>query len=246
MVFENIIKPKNFQLLNTAKTRNNYCFKEFKSSTSTDNLQFDEFVYTKNKNTNFTTTNYENFFEDHLKTPKLEKVNNNSTLLAEVLHTSDTATKLKWTRQLIFKLNLIHSIPKSNHNTIDIKCLKIDDENNLVVDLNLKNEKILRKQHYIHPNHFFGSKLNFKERDIWTAGICIYYINTSNFPWKKASLTDKDFKIWVKEGRFKDTIDERLFALLKDMLNVNQRLSIKVIVNKLLKIKPNQKAMSWF
>ena len=164
--------------------------------------------------------------------------------LAEALHTADTAIKLKWTRQLIFKLKLIHSKPRSNHNAIDIECLKIDAENNLIVDLNLKIKNSMFKQHYIHPSHYFGRKLNYKERDIWTTGICIHYINTSNFPWKKASLTDKDFKIWVKEGRFKETIDERLLALFKNMLNVNQRLSIKVIVNKLLKIKPNQKAMS--
>ena len=96
----------------------------------------------------------------------------------------------------------------------------------------------------MQPSHYFDRKINYKERDIWTTGICIYYINTLNFPWKKASLTDKDFRIWIKEGKFKDTIDESLLALLKDMLNINQRLSIKMIINKLLEIKPNQKVMS--
>ena len=244
MVFEDIIKPQHFQLLNTARTRNNYRLEELKSST--DGLQFDEFLYTSKENNNFSTTSYESFFDDHFKTPNLKKVKNSFTFLAKALHTADTATKLKWTRQLIFKLNLIHSVPKSNHDTIDIECLKIDAEKYLVLDINSRVKKSFIKQSYIHPIYYFGHKLNYKKQYIWSAGICIYYINTSNFPWKKASLNDKDFRIWIKEGRFKDTIDEPLMALLKDMLNVDQRLSIKVILKKLLKMKPNQKAMSEF
>ena len=238
------IRPKRCQLLNTAVIKNDLFFNDQRSSTG--GFNFDDFLHTKNKTINLSTKNKRNNFDAHFKIREPKRRNTSFMFLAEALHKGDSATKLKWTKQLIFKLNLIYLIPKSSHNTIDIECLKIDAENDLIVDLNLKNENSYYKPHYLHPSHYFGRKLSYKERDIWTTGICIYYINTLSFPWKKASLNDKDFKVWIKEGKFKDTVDEPLLALLKDMLNVNQRLSMKVIINKLLKIKPNQKAMSKF
>ena len=235
MVYGERIKPKSCKLLHTAMN-------EFRNSSQF--LPFDNLLLTNNKSIKFSAKNHGDLIDGNSKPLILKKPNTDFIFLSEILHTTDTKTKLKWTRQLISKLNLMHSKLSSQHKIIDLDCLKINAENNLVIDLtSSKKSSSFNKLYYMSPKHYFNSKLSDKERDIWTIGICIYYINTSNFPWERASVNDKDFRMWVKEGKFKDKISETLLTLLKDMLNVNQTVSIKLLVNKVFEIKANKKVM---
>ena len=240
MVSGGTVKTKNCKLLNTAITEETIHLKEL--TDSAECLRIDNFPYANNKSITLSAKNHKHLFCGHSNGLKLKNIKRNFMFLAETLPTADTKTKLKWTSQLILKLNQIHSTVRPQHKIIDLDCLKINAEKNLVIDLtSSKNNSSFSKLHYMYPNYYFNRKFSDEERDIWTTGICIYYINTLNFPWKKASLNDKDFRIWIKKEKFKDTINEPLLTLLKDMLNVNQRV---FFINKTLKIEANQKVMS--
>ena len=243
MISGEIVKPKYCKLLNRAITEEKSRFEELTNSTKC--LRIGNLPHTNNKSKKCSTKNHKSLFDGHSKGLKFKTMSTSFIFLAKTLHTVDTKTKLKWTRQLILKLNLIHSTVRPQHRIIDLDCLKITAEKDLVIDLtSSKNKNSFKKHHYMPPNYYFSRKLNDEDRDIWTTGICIYYIYTLNFPWERASLNDRNFRIWIKKGKFKDTINEPLFTLLKDMLNVNQRVPINKIINKLFEIKANQKVMS--
>ena len=240
MVSVETIKPKSCKLLNAAVPAKKSFSLKFENSSEL--LPIDSFPYANNKSTKFTKNNDEHLFDGN---SKKSRFSSDFIFLDETLHTADTKTKLKWTKQLILKLNLIHSTGFKKDKIIDLDCLKINSEQNLVIDLiNSKKQSSFNEFYYNSPNYYFNSRLSFEERDIWSTGICIYYINTSNFPWKKASVSDRDFRVWIKDGQFKDAISGSLQSLLTDMLNVNQSIPIKLIVNKLFEIKANQKIMS--
>ena len=185
--------------------------------------------------------NYASFNDKNKKLSGLKSI-------LSVLPEVNKKTRIRWSKELVCKLRLAQEIFTESDYDITLNCLKVDSNNNLVVDLiNLKSAHE-NSIYYKSPEEFFGEHNQSNEKKLWAAGICIYYINTMNFPWKRASLNDKSFRRWVKEKRFNHKLDERIFDVISLLLTVdsNKRPKIRKVIEKAYEEKPRLKVISKF
>ena len=78
-----------------------------------------------------------------------------------------------------------------------------------------------------------SNKIRSKEGDTWAAGICIYYINNSFYPWKIAANTDERYCMWAKKGILPSNLENNTYLqIVKQMFCVdpNLRPSVNMLV----------------
>ena len=107
----------------------------------------------------------------------------------------------------------------------------VDKNNNLVL-INLSNNQSCNTSLINGATHkddrFKALELirnceKSKAGDIWAAGICIYYMINSTFPWKIATKNDKSFCMWAERGVFPKSIYSSHTRVLKKMLCVDYK-----------------------
>ena len=158
---------------------------------------------------------------------------------------ADLKTRLKWCEQLIYKLELIHNNFDIVSN-LTLSKLKIDSFDNLIIT-NIKNKEENKNDlQYKAPEYFFGYKENNKSSDVWRAGICVFYICFLRFPWKKASVGDKRYLMWVYQNKLPFNDDNIYLDALKSMLCVDfkTRPDVKEIIRVSLDFGPNLRVVS--
>ena len=159
---------------------------------------------------------------------------------------ADLKTRLKWCKQLIYKLHLIHDKFDIVSN-LTLSKLKIDSCDNLIItNIKSQNEEHQNYLQYKAPEYFFGSKENNKSSDVWRAGICVFYICFLKFPWKKASISDKQYLMWVYQNKLPCNNNNVDLGALKNMLCVDYktRPSFKEVVRASHDIGPNTRVVS--
>ena len=173
---------------------------------------------------------------------KLNDLNN----IVNVLEKASKETRMRWSKELICKLHLIQANFSDGNYNITLKCLKVDSSNNLVIDLVEPHLVRENNSSYKTPEQFFCEHSENCKTNIWAAGICIYYLNTMTFPWKRASLNDENFRRWVGKKEFKHELDKVIFDILKLLLTVdsNQRPVITEVVKKAYEERPRLKIIS--
>ena len=167
-----------------------------------------------------------------LKNGLIKSVDTLSTL-KDALKLSSEELRKKWVKQLIYKLYMIHSKFKSIHGNICLEALKINNEDNLILDG--FSGKLVDKSEveakYKSPELLIENKAS-KAGDIWAAGICIYFINNLAFPWKAASNNDENYTTWVQEGVFEKNGNNFDYSVLKLMLcvDIEKRINLKSLI----------------
>ena len=168
-------------------------------------------------------------------------------LIDQVKH-AELKTRLKWCEQLIYKLELIHD--KFNIvSNLTLSKLKIDLSDDLIItNVEFKDQKNINDLQYKAPEYFFGYKDNNKSSDVWRAGICVFYICFLKFPWKKASIIDKQYLMWVYQNKLPCDDDNIDLDALKSMLCVDfkTRPNVKEIIQVSLDFGPNLQVVSEF
>ena len=158
--------------------------------------------------------------------------------LTEVLKISSHDLKDKRCIQLLYNLNIIHNSFENFYCNICFDNLMVDRNDNLVLTNVSEKSKTERKSQnhtaFIAPELLINSnKIRSKEGDIWASGICIFYINNSCYPWKKASNTDERYCMWAKKGILPSNLENDTYLqIVKQMLCVdpNLRPSVKKLV----------------
>ena len=164
---------------------------------------------------------------------KKTKGKNPLAALTEVLEISSKQLRNKWCEQLLYKLYIIHNEFKNTEFNICIENLNIDENNNLVL-INVygtqnsnfsvqSNTKTKQDIKFIAPELIENNEKT-KAGDIWAAGVCIFYIINSSFPWEAANKSDKSFCEWADKGIFPKSIDSSYIKPLKKMLCVDSDL----------------------
>ena len=177
-----------------------------------------------------------NLHHGSYKSPHLKSIK-------QALANSDQAQRLKWSKQLIFKLKLIHSTHV--HGSLNVESLKVDKNDNLVIiDTRVdqhQEAKSFCDLKYVAPENLLNKSCKSKSADIWAAGICVCFINTGKFPWRKASITDNNFEVWAKTGVLEDVDDELCMKVLKCMLctDPNERQTLKKTIKRLFQRPSN-------
>ena len=169
------------------------------------------------------------------------KGKNTLTAMTAVLASSSQQLRNKWCEQLLYKLYIIHNEFENTVYNICLKNLKVDKNNNLVlinvfgsqknnleVPDNIKTKLDIK---FVAPELIENNEKT-ESGDIWAAGICIYYINNSTFPWETANESDKNFKSWSNKGVFPKSIENPFTRALKQMLCVapETRPNIKKVI----------------
>ena len=161
--------------------------------------------------------------------------------LIDQVKQADLKTRLKWCEQLIYKLELIHDKFDIVSN-LTLSKLKIDSSDNLIItNIESQDEKNNNYLQYKAPEYFFGCKENNKSSDVWRAGICVFYICFLKFPWKKASIGDKQYSMWVYQNKLPCDDDNINLEALKSMLCVDYktRPNVKKIIRVSFDLGPN-------
>ena len=166
--------------------------------------------------------------------------------IKQALADSDQAQRLKWSKQLIFKLKLIHSTHV--HGSLNVESLKVDKNDNLVIIDSRDQQHEIKSfcdLKYVAPENLLYKSCKSKSADIWGAGICVCFINTNKFPWRTASITDSNFEVWAKTGMLEDVDDEFCMKILKCMLctDPKERQTLKKTIKKLFQRPPNFKVV---
>ena len=159
---------------------------------------------------------------------------------------TDLKTRLKWCEQLIYKLQLIHEKFDIVSN-LTLSMLKIDSSDNLIINnIELNNKENSDDLQYKAPEYFFEYKENNKSSDVWRAGICVFYICFLKFPWRRASISDKQYLMWVYQNKLPCNDYSVDLEALKSMLCVDYktRPSFKEIVRASCAMKPNIRVVS--
>ena len=146
---------------------------------------------------------------------------NQLTSIVKVVKKADLDTRLRWSEELIGKLYLIKTKFSAEACKITLDSIKVDSEGNLIIDMFERNAASVQDVCYRLPEEFFQQKVNNSKANIWSAGICIYYMNTLAFPWKKASVNDKSYRNFVEKHQFALKLETRVKRALLILLNVN-------------------------
>ena len=159
---------------------------------------------------------------------------------------ADLKTRLKWCEQLIYKLQLIHDKFDIVSN-LTLSKLKIDSFDNLIINnIESNNEENSDDLQYKAPEYFFEYKENNKSSDVWRAGICVFYICFLKFPWRRASISDKQYLMWVYQNKLPCNDYSVDLEALKSMLCVDYktRPSFKEIIRASCAMKLNIRVVS--
>ena len=178
------------------------------------------------------------------------------TFLKKVLETSPHQLRNKWSKQLLYKLYIIHNKFNSAHCNICLDSLMVDKNNNLVL-INLSNNHSCNTSLINGATHkddrFKAPELirnceKSKAGDIWKAGICIYYMINSTFLWKIASKSDINFCFWAEKGIFPKIANNSYKRVLKKMLCVDykERPNIKGVIRTTMDTGIDQNVISKF
>ena len=125
--------------------------------------------------------------------------------------------------------------------------LKIDSSDNLIItNIDSNIEENSEDLQYKAPEYFFGYKENNKSSDVWRAGICVFYICFLKFPWRRASISDKQYLMWVYQNKLPCNDYSVDLEALKSMLCVDYktRPSFKEIIRASCAMKPNIREVS--
>ena len=151
-----------------------------------------------------------------------------------------------WAKSLIFNLRFLHEIGVV-HGNINLQNIHVDSRNKItIVDNRSPDLKRTDSLLYKSPEFFFGSKNESKDSDVWAAGICVYYIIAVKFPWQRASISDRHYMEWVKEGKLSSRNEGCFEVAIKIMLGVSSRPPLNSITKKFLKPKLNSKIICKF
>ena len=167
----------------------------------------------------------------------------NLTALTTVLHSSSQQLRHKWCERLLYKLYITHNKFKNAKCNVCLDNLKIDEHNNLVLvnvsdNGKLSEENNTRKQtdaRFVAPELMKCNETS-KAGDVWAAGICIFYIINSKFPWKTAARSDERFFEWASRGVFPGSADDSYMRAVRKMLYVDSdmRPNIKNVISIML------------
>ena len=157
---------------------------------------------------------------------KRENTENNKCVihLTQVLESSSQQLKNKWCKQLLFKINIIHNQFKNAFYNICLDNLKVEINEDLVfinVSENLNNCTETSSDTRYKAPELINCNKSSKSGDIWATGICIYYINNFNFPWKYAVKDDEKYRLWANKGIFPSNKNNYYSPVLMQMLCVN-------------------------
>ena len=166
--------------------------------------------------------------------------------IVDVLPTTDKETRLRWSNELILKLVLLQKHFVNEDYNISLDCLKIDLDENLVIDIIGLNFRSSISEVYKAPEQFVSKNVDAEKSNIWSAGICVYFITSLSFPWKKASLSDIFFRRWVKDRVFNNVLEDSTVKALNSMLTVDvkQRPCMKEVVRDLSRKNQNSSIIS--
>ena len=153
----------------------------------------------------------------------------NLTALSTVLDSSSQQLRHKWCESLLYKLYIIHNEFENANCNVCLKNLKIDNHNNLVLVNVSDNGKLSEKTRTQTDARFVAPELmkcneTSKAGDVWAAGICIYYIINSSFPWNIADKSDERFCAWAKRGVFPGSSDDLFMRVVKKILCVDSEM----------------------
>ena len=116
--------------------------------------------------------------------------------LTKALKFSSKQVRNKWCKQLLYKLFIIHNEFDNAKCNVCLENLKVNEDNNLVLtnvfqssttDTKLATDTKFKAPELLNCNN--GSKAG----DVWAAGICIYYVINSSFPWQVGDEKDENF-----------------------------------------------------
>ena len=151
---------------------------------------------------------------EHIK-PQIAK-------LRKKLKNSNLELRQKWSEELVLKLILIEKCFKDKLVIITLESIFIDDKSNLFIDLEkLKFDSKDDLNIYLTPENINRVVTNSIHQTMWSAGICLYFINALNFPWLKASIEDKNYLSWLQKEKFPDKFNSFVKRTLKILLRTN-------------------------
>ena len=172
------------------------------------------------------------------------------TSLVSILERSSQQLKNKWSKQLLYKLYIIHNRFNTAHCNVCIDSLKVDENNNLVL-INSSGNKGCNKISMNGCDRFKAPEVIEKSRiskagDIWATGICIYYIINSTFPWKTATKSDKNFCLWADKGVLPKSVNNPYTRVLRRMLCIDYKVrpSIKRVIRVTMDAGKDKNAIS--
>ena len=167
--------------------------------------------------------------------------NSNLISIVNVLSKAGKETRIRWSNELILKLQLLQTKSFEDDYTITLDCLYVDSNNCLVVDIIGSHSVSEKNLLYKPPEEYFVKNPSKNQTDVWSTGICIYYINTLAFPWNKASLSDAKFKKFVTRKKFFHDLEKDIAKTLLLMLNVEptERKLMENVSRKIQQSSPN-------
>ena len=153
----------------------------------------------------------------------------NLTALTSVLDSTSQQLRHKWCESLLYKLYIIHNEFENANFNVCLENLKIDNHNNLVLVNVSDNGKLSENTRTQTDARFVAPELmkcneTSKAGDVWAAGICIYYIINSKFPWNIADKSDDRFCAWASRGVFPGSEDDSFMRVVKKMLCVDSKM----------------------
>ena len=144
--------------------------------------------------------------------------------LTKVVNISSKELRIKWCKQLLCKLHIVHSEFSDAKCNICLDNLKVDRNSNLVLTNVSENStddaKLITDVEFKAPELLNCDKTS-KAGDVWAAGICVYYVINLSFPWQVADERDENFRLWKCEGKFSSTVESWLVKMLARMLCVD-------------------------
>ena len=166
--------------------------------------------------------------------------------IVDLLPKANKETRLRWSSELVSKLDLIQEMNLEKNYKITLDCIKIDPDDNLTIDLIGSSFNGEIDDVYKTPEYFFGEPYDAEKSNIWSAGVCVYYIGNLSFPWKRASLSDARFRRWVSQKVFKDALEDSTMRALGCMLaaDVKQRPCMKEVTRQMCRTSPNSSVIS--
>ena len=244
-----LVVPKDGLLQEKSPLLNNRylmdVFENISCETKHQNIEKEKNEIFKTNETFSSSNKNENLVMETLYNMNIYKSNHFTSIL-NVLSKTDMNTRLRWSKEIICKLSLIHETFIGENCKISLNSIKIDPTGNLVIDIVEPKQVSIHDHFYTPPEKYFEHIADDSKATIWSAGICIYYINSLNFPWKKASVSDESYRKFVKEKSFPHKLEKSIKNALMLMLNVNNktRQPLKEVIKKVQKQSVNRKVIS--
>ena len=148
--------------------------------------------------------------------------------LRQQLKNSSLKFRQKWSEQLLLKLVLLQQCFRDKFVILTLESIYINDKCNLTMDLeNLEFGSMDTLNLYLAPENINKNNEDYSiHQAVWSAGICLYYINALSFPWLKASVEDKNYLSWLQNKKFSFRFNSFVQRTLKFLLNPNKKISL--------------------